>query len=142
MSKKVLDLDGLHYLLVQIKALIEQETQINITTSIDENSTNQQLPGAKAVYDLIIDALAGIVNLSMEVVTELPQIADAETNVIYLIQVDNTVNRYHQWILTKTDQWFDLGITEIDLSNYWSKDELKVMTNVEIQEVFDEVMGD
>jgi len=140
MAKKVLDLDGLHYLLVQIKALIEQETQINITSSIDENSTNQQLPGAKAVFDLVTDALAGLVNLRMEVVADLPQIGDAETNVIYLIQEDNSVNRYHQWILTG-GQWFDLGIVELDLTNYWAKDELEAMTNVEIQDVFDDVMG-
>jgi len=140
MAKKVLDLDGLHYLLVQIKALIEQETQINITSSIDENSTNQQLPGAKAVFDLITSAIAGLIDLHMEVVTELPEVEDAETNVIYLIQVDNAVNRYHQWILIN-EQWFDLGITEIDLSNYWSKNELVPMTNVEIQDVFDDVMG-
>ena len=140
MAKKVLDLDGLHYLLVQIKGLIEQEIQINITSSIDENSTNQQLPGAKAVFDLVTAAIAGLVNLHMEVVADLPQIGDAETNVVYLIQEDNAVNRYHQWIVTG-GQWFDLGIVEIDLTNYWSKSELEAMTNVEIQDVFDDVMG-
>ena len=138
MSKKILDLDGLHYLLVQIKALIEQETQINITSTIDENSTNQQLPGAKSVYDLVTDALAGLTVLSMEVVASLP--STGESTVIYLVRVDDSTNRYHQWIYTG-DQWFDLGVTEIDLSNYWGKDELEAMTNTEIQTVFDDVMG-
>jgi len=76
----------------------------------------------------------------MEVVPELPLINDAEATVIYLIRVDANTNHYHQWIVSG-GEWFDLGITEIDLSNYWSKDELQIMTNAEIQEIFDDVMG-
>jgi hypothetical protein len=38
-------------------------------------------------------------------------------------------------------EWVDLGFFEVDLSGYWSKTELVAMTNVEIQEVIDEVMG-
>jgi len=140
MNKKFLDSDGLRALLVLLDGLIDTKTQLNMVSTIDEDSTNQQIPGAKAVYDLLTDALAGIVKISMEVVTELPQISDADTSVVYLVQEDAAKNRYRQWILAG-DQWFDLGIAEIDLLNYWAKNELEAMTNAEIQTIFDEVMG-
>ena len=136
MNKKFLDEDGLRFLLVQLAALIDQKTQINVTSSIDENSTNQQIAGAKAVYDLVQSALSGLSTISMEVVNSLP--ATGEANIIYLVAAD--ADTYRQWIYSG-DQWWDLGIAEIDLSNYWSKDELEAMTNAEIQAVFDDVMG-
>jgi len=135
-TQKYLDIDGLRYYSGLIKALIEQLTQVNVVNTIDDNSTNQQIPGAKAVYDLIQSALAGVVSLKMEVVASLPTTGDP--TVIYLIEADE--DTYRQWIYTG-GKWFDLGIAEIDLTNYWSKDELIAMTNAEIQTVFDEVMG-
>ena len=136
MSKKFLDMDGLRYYSTLLNALIEQKTQINVTSSIDENSTNQQIAGAKAVYDLVESALSGLSTLSMEVVQTLPQ--TGEGNIIYLVSAD--ADTYRQWIYSG-DQWWDLGIAEIDLTNYWSKDDLEAMTNAEIQAVFDDVMG-
>jgi len=137
MAKKFLDVDGLRFLLAQIDALIDQKTQINVVSSIDENSTNAQIAGAKAVYDLVNSAIAGLSTLSMEVVASLPQ--TGEGNVIYLVEADS--DTYRQWIYSG-DQWWDLGIAEIDLSNYWSRDDLEALTNTEIQDVIDEVMGD
>jgi len=137
MATKFLNQDGLQYLLTQLAAFIERKTQINVVSDIDENSTNQEIAGAKAVYDLVKAALEGIVKVTMEVVTTLP--ATGESNVIYLIQVGST-NQYRQWIYTG-GQWFDLGIAEIDLSNYWAKDELEALTNTEIQDIIDDVLG-
>jgi hypothetical protein len=135
-ARKFLDNDGLRFLLVQLDALIDQKTQINVVSSIDGNSTNAQIAGAKAVYDLVNAAIAGLGTLSMEVVASLP--ATGEANIIYLVAVD--ADTYRQWIYSG-GQWWDLGIAEIDLSNYWSKDELVALTNAEIQAVFDDVMG-
>jgi len=133
---KFLDEDGLRYLLAQINAFIEQKTQINVVSTIDEDSTNQEIAGAKAVFDLVTSAIAGIVKVTMEVVTTLP--ATGESNVIYLVPAD--ADTYRQWIYTG-GQWFDLGIAEIDLSNYWSKDGLVALTNTEIQDMIYDAMG-
>jgi len=136
MATKFLDQDGLQYLLTQLAAYIEQKTQINVVSNIDEDSTNQEIAGAKAVYDLVQAALVGITGIKMKVVTTLP--TTRENNIVYLIQVDS--DTYRQWIFSG-GQWFDLGIAEIDLSNYWSKEDLTALTNAEIQTIFDDAMG-
>jgi len=134
--EKFLNQDGLQYFTERLVALIEQKTQINIVGTIDENSTNQQIPGAKAVYDLLTSMVANITTIRMVVVPSLP--ANGEANVFYLIQVDD--DTYRQYIYVD-GQWFDLGTTEIDLSGYWAKDELVALTNAEIQGIIDDVMG-
>jgi hypothetical protein len=131
-----LDKDGLQYLVERLVEIILQKTQINIVSVIDEDSTNQQIPGAKAVYDLLTSALANISSVSMEVVDTLP--ATGETSVIYLVESDS--DTYEMWIWSN-DQWFDIGTTNIDLSDYWAKDDLTALTNTEIQDIIDEVMG-
>ena len=133
---KYLDSDGLHYLMARIKEIIDQATQVNNVSVIDENSTNQQTPGAKAVYDLLTDALSGITGIKMEVVNALP--STGEANKVYLIQADE--DTYRQWIYTG-GQWFDLGLAVIDLTGYWAKDDLEALTNTEIQDIVDDVMG-
>jgi hypothetical protein len=133
---KFLNQDGLQYFAERLVELVEQKMQINITGVIDGSSTNQQLPGAKAVYDLMVAGLAGIVSISMEVVPSLP--SSGESNIIYLVKVSG--NTYSQHIYTG-DQWFDLGTTEIDLSNYWEKDDLEALSNTEIQDIIDDVLG-
>jgi hypothetical protein len=133
---KFLDNDGLTYLMGRIKELIDQAKQVDLVTTIDEDSTNQQIPGAKAVFDLLTEALEGITTLRMEVVDALP--ATGEPNVIYLVQAD--ADTYQQWIYTGS-QWFDLGVVEVDLSGYWAKEDLQALTNTEIQAVIDDVMG-
>ena len=136
MAQKFLDPDGLTYLMTRINEMIDQAKQIDIITAIDEHSTNQQIPGAAAVYDLLTAGLSGITKVSMEVVDELPQ--TGESNVIYLIAEDEDTYSLH---IYSGDQWFDTGTTQISLAGYWQKSELEAMTNTEIQEIIDEVTG-
>ena len=133
---RFLDNDGLTYLMGRIKELIDQAKQVDLITTIDEDSTNQQIPGAKAVFDLLTEALEGITTLRMEVVDALP--ATGESNVIYLVAVDGDTYSLH---IYSGGQWFDTGTTEIDLSGYWAKDDLQALTNTEIQDIIDDVMG-
>jgi hypothetical protein len=135
-EKKFLEKDQLQYLLERLVEIIDQKTQINIITDIDNNSTNMQIPGAKAVYDLVVSAIAGTNHLTKKVVPILP--AAGDENVLYLIPVD--ADTYRQWIYVDS-QWFDFGTTDVNLSDYWAKDELKALTNDEVQEIIDDVMG-
>jgi len=133
---KFLNQDGLQYFAERFVEFIKQRTQINIVSTIDENSTNQQIPGAKAVYDFLTEALADITSFSFDVVHELP--ATGESNIIYLLDKGSDIYIMHAYI---NGAWVELGTTEIDLSNYWSKDELVALTNTEIQNIIDEAMG-
>jgi len=137
--KKAIEKDGLIYLLGWITNEIEKASQINISTEIDEDSTNQQVAGAKAVYDLVKDAIAGLTTIEMIVVDDLP--AEGEPLTFYLIKVSDDPETYSQNIYID-GEWLTLGSTQVDLSGYWGKDELEFLTNTEIQEIIDEVMED
>jgi hypothetical protein len=107
-----------------------------MVTSLDENSTNAQIAGAKAVYEFVLGAIANKVHLTFEPVDELP--LEGETDVIYLVSEGAGVYGQHLYF---NGAWYALGSTDMDLSNYWSKSELQAMTNLEIQDVVDTVMG-
>ena len=138
MSKKFLDEDGLRYLVTQLINHIEQETQINIVTDIDDTSTNQQIPGAKAVYDFLTAALGDLSTVDFQKVDVLP--ATGEKGVIYLVETAPDSGVYSQNMYLD-GQWINLGTMEIDLSEYWAKDDLEAMTNSEVQDIIDDVMG-
>jgi hypothetical protein len=133
MMAEYLDKDGLEFLIRQIRAMIEQATRINVIAEISEDSTNQQIPGAKAVHDFLTAALEGIVRLRKEVVKMLP--ATGETNIIYLVKADEDTYTQYMYI---DGNWFDLGTTDVDLSGYWAKEDLVAMTNAEIQAIIDD----
>ena len=137
MGKKFLDEDGLRALLVLIDNLIDEKTQLNMVSTIDENSTNQQIPGAKAVRDFIVAAIAGLTHLVKEVVPQQPNTGD--DNTLYLVPTAKP-GTYKQWMYIGA-AWIDFGDTDIDLSGYWATDDLEALTNAEIQDIFDDVMG-
>ena len=137
-NKKVIEKDGLIFLLNWLKAEIEQKTQLNISTSLSGTSTNQQVAGALAVYEFVQSALSGLTTLEMIVVEELP--LEGEPLTFYLIKIKDNPETYSQSVFI-AGQWRSLGSAEMDLSNYWAKDELGFLSNDEIQEIIDEVMG-
>lgn len=73
----------------------------------------------------VIQLLENLDSISMRVVTELPDVG--EKNVIYLIKVEpepGEVDKhiYNQWLYSQST-WYNIGTTEIDLSNYYTKTE-------------------
>ena len=69
---------------------------------------------------------------------ELP--LDGEPGVIYLKENDDDPPTYGMYTYIG-DEWLCLGSTQIDLSGYWSTDELVIMSNSDIQGIIDEVTG-
>lgn len=78
-------------------------------------------------YDAIVeqkiaDAIGEVVNFHVEVVTELPSTGDE--HILYLLKKDGSDHcDEYVWDKTKND-WELIGTTEIDLSEYATKDEL------------------
>lgn len=73
----------------------------------------------------VIELLENLDSISMRVVTELPDVG--EKNVIYLIKVQPEPGEpdkhiYNQWLYSQST-WYNIGTTEIDLSNYYTKTE-------------------
>ncbi len=87
---------------------------------------------ASQINDAIASAVADTANISFQAVDALPETGEA--NVIYLVpdEEDSNIRNQSMWI---NGAWVSLGSTEIDLSNYWSKDELRPMTAEELQAI-------
>ena len=136
--KNFLDRTGTQYLAEQLFQGIEQKLQSRLITSIDQDSTDQQIPTGSAIWDLVQAALANISGLDFNVVTELP--TTGENGIIYLVKanIDPNDNTYVQWIYVD-DTWINLGTSELDLSNYWTKDELEALSNADIDEILEAI---
>ncbi|MCL2488671.1 MAG: hypothetical protein FWE80_08305 [Oscillospiraceae bacterium] len=127
--------------MIQLITLIKNAIMTSITAAIasdiDEGSDNQHAAGAKAVFDLINETLAAMVKLEIEIVEELPETGDTHT--IYLLpDPDGSPGEYEQWMY-KNGAWIQIGNTAIDLSGYWSKEELVPMTAADVTELWAEV---
>ena len=115
---KYIDENGLLYLLQDLLARIKaKQDPITITEAISSTSTNSTVAGAKAVYDYVTSAIAGITKLTAQIVTTLPTIG--ESNILYLVPKSTaaTNNAYdeYMWISNK---WELIGTTAVDLSGY------------------------
>lgn len=84
------------------------------------------------VNDAIAAAVSSVSGLRYELVEELPE--SGESNVIYLVPNGNKINNfYDEWFYF--GKWELLGSTGVDLSGYWSKQELNIMTAEELEEI-------
>jgi microcystin-dependent protein len=97
---------------------IEYENIINKVLTINNRSTDEEYPSAKAVYDLMLANKD--VGIGIEVVDSLPT-ENIDTKTIYLMQLSE--GTYGMYVYAN-EEWREVGNTEIDLSNYATKDEI------------------
>lgn len=99
-----------------------------INTALTNYMTSEQVTAA------IEEVFEEIQTIRFEAVDKLPD--SGESNVIYLIPAsdpkDKNLKDEYLWIDGK---WEKIGNTSIDLSNYWSKDELREMTKEELEAI-------
>lgn len=74
----------------------------------------------KYADDLIKGVITGI---TIEIASEQPTLDNTTPNKIYLYEIDNENHIYQQYLRTDT-LLVKLGTTSIDLSNYYTKDEI------------------
>lgn len=101
------------------------------------NSLSQLLNDAG--YQTAVDVAAAIVSaefLDIVKVSVLPDISVAKTRTIYFLPkaVGETGNIFEEWLVID-GSWELIGTTAIDLSGYWGKDELRELTNAEIDAI-------
>lgn len=82
----------------------------------------------------IEDAIGEVIGITFKIVDNLPAIG--ESNVIYLIPSDapGDKNIKDEYMLIDGN-WEKIGSTSANLSNYWSKDELREMTKEELEAI-------
>ena len=115
-------------------ALVPSSKAVNITVPTD-NSTLTNGAGyqtAKNVTDAINEAIGGLIGISFEVVETLP--TQGKTGTIYLIAHSHgTRDNYDEYIwLEKSKSYEKIGNTDVDLSNYVTKNDITIMTEQEL----------
>lgn len=104
--------------------------QTQIATALVNYMTKTETE--KAISDAVVEA-SGI---RFEAVDELPELADAQANVIYLVpSAAAASNNAKDEYMLIDGKWELFGSTAVDLSGYWSTKTLRAMTADELQAI-------
>lgn len=91
-----------------------------IVDNLDTEDSNKALSATQG--KILKTMISNSANLRIEVVSELPE--TGETNVIYLVKKSGTNPNTHDEYVYVEGNWEKIGNTEIDLSNYYTKDQV------------------
>ena len=91
-----------------------------IVDNLDTEDSNKALSATQG--KILKTMISNLANLRIEVVSELPE--TGETNVIYLVKKSGTNPDTHDEYVYVEGNWEKIGNTEIDLSNYYTKDQV------------------
>lgn len=112
-------------------ALTNYATDSDVTSAITTALANYMT--ATEVNEAIAAIVVASSGIKFELVDELPE--TGEENIIYLVpngQSGSNIKDEYMWV---NNNWEVMGSTSIDLSNYWSRDDLNIMTAEELQEI-------
>lgn len=101
---------------------------------IDEELANK--PDADDVTKQIAEAVAGADHLRREIVEALPEISEADPNVIYMVPtgLQEDDNKYHEWILIN-GVFEPVGSWEVDLSDYAKTTDVKTALDKKVDKI-------
>ena len=115
-------------------ALVPSSKAVNITVPTDNSALTNGAgyQTAKNVTDAINEAIGGLTGISFEIVETLP--TQGKTGIIYLIAHSHgTKDNYDEYIwLEKSKSYEKIGNTDVDLSNYVTKNDITIMTEQEL----------
>lgn len=88
---------------------------------------------ASEVNDAIASAVAAASGIKFKAIDALPE--TGESNVIYLVPNSRTGSNVKDEYMWVDGKWEILGNTAVDLTGYWSKEELSAMTADELKAI-------
>lgn len=110
----------------------------SIIDNLDSTATDKAL---SANQDNILKTMIGnLANLRIEVVTELP--STGEVNVIYLVKKVGKNPDVHDEYIYVENTWEKIGNTEVDLSNYYTKEQVYSKSEVYTKTEVDNIKND
>ena len=118
-------------------ALVPSSKTVNITVPTDNSvlTNGAGYQTAKDVTDAINEAIGGLTGISFEVVETLP--TRGKTGVIYLVAHSHGAgDNYDEYVwLEKSESYEKIGNTDVDLSNYVTKNAITIMTEQELADI-------
>lgn len=109
---------------------IPNAIKATIVDNLDTEDSNKALSATQG--KVLKTMISNLANLRIEVVNELP--STGETNVIYLVKKAGTNLDVHDEYVYVEGNWEKIGNTEVDLSNYYTKDQVYTKSETYSQE--------
>ena len=109
---------------------IPNAIKAEIVDNLDTEDSNKALSATQG--KVLKTMISNLANLRIEVVNELP--STGETNVIYLVKKTGTNPDVHDEYVYVEGNWEKIGNTEVDLSNYYTKDQVYTKSETYSQE--------
>lgn len=109
---------------------ISNAIKATIVDNLDTEDSNKALSATQG--KVLKTMISNLANLRIEVVNELP--STGETNVIYLVKKAGTNPDVHDEYVYVEGNWEKIGNTEVDLSNYYTKDQVYTKSETYSQE--------
>lgn len=117
----------------------EKTVDIQVPTTTNDLYNNSDFQTSTDVEAAIQEALQDLTGIDFQEVPSYDQLPpEGKKGVIYLIPSDQESddNRFDEYVwISSKNKYERIGTAKIDLSNYWSKDDLEAITTERIDEI-------
>lgn len=110
----------------------------SIIDNLDSTATDKALSANQG--NILKTMIGNLANLRIEVVTKLP--STGEVNVIYLVKKVGKNPDVHDGYIYVENTWEKIGNTEVDLSNYYTKEQVYSKSEVYTKTEVDNIKND
>lgn len=116
--------------LEEIRTLeIPEQIKSSIVNDLESFSTDKSLSANQG--RVLKEMISNLVNLHLQIVEQLPD--SGESNIIYLVKKSGSLQDTYDEYVYIENAWEKIGNTDIDLSNYYTKEEIDNI-KIEIEE--------
>lgn len=119
-SKNLITSGGVWQAIDNVHTTINNQIKSSIVDNLESLAVDKSLSANQG--RILKEMIANLANLQIEIVDQLPSIG--ETNIIYLVKKSGSAPDIHDEYVFVDGKWEKIGDTEIDLSNYYTRDEV------------------
>ena len=119
-SKNLITSGGVWQAIDNVHTTINNQIKSPIVDNLESLAADKSLSANQG--RILKEMIANLANLQIEIVDQLPSIG--ETNIIYLVKKSGSAPDIHDEYVFVDGKWEKIGDTEIDLSNYYTRDEV------------------
>ena len=119
-SKNLITSGGVWQAIDNVHTTINNQIKSSIVDNLESLAADKSLSANQG--KILKEMIANLANLQIEIVDQLPSVG--ETNIIYLVKKSGSAPDIHDEYVFVDGKWEKIGDTEIDLSNYYTRDEV------------------
>lgn len=119
-SKNLITSGGVWQAIDNVHTTINNQIKSSIVDNLESLAADKSLSANQG--RILKEMIANLANLQIEIVDQLPSVG--ETNIIYFVKKSSSAPDIHDEYVFVDGKWEKIGDTEIDLSNYYTRDEV------------------